>query len=138
MASHTRILAIPDYHGGDDVLVVKSDMNGTIVWEKLFGGSGDDFGDNILPVADGGYIGIGYTNSNDGDVSGNHGSYDAWLFRLDESGNLLWQRCLGGTLFDEGREIVIAPGGEYAVMGSTNSKDGDVPAGTMDRSTTGG
>ncbi|MCX6693623.1 MAG: PKD domain-containing protein [Methanomicrobiales archaeon] len=118
--------AFPEYHGGYDVLVVKSSINGTIVWEKLLGGSGDDFGDNILPVADGGYIGIGYTNSNDGDVSGNHGSYDAWLFRLDGSGNLLWQRCLGGSLFDEGREIVIAPGGEYAVIGSTNSKDGDV------------
>ena len=118
--------AIPGFHVGYDVLVVKSDMNGTIIWEKLIGGSGDDYGDNILPVADGGYIGIGYTNSNDGDVSGNHGSYDAWLFRLDGLGNLLWQRCLGGSLFDEGREIVITPDGEYAVMGSTNSNNGDV------------
>lgn len=118
--------AIPDYHGGYDVLVVKSDMNGTITWEKLLGGTGDDFGDNILPVPGGGYIAIGYTNSNDGDVSGNHGSYDAWLFRLDDAGTLLWQKCLGGSLYDEGREIVVTPEGEYAVMGFTNSKDGDV------------
>ncbi len=118
--------AIPDYHGGYDVLVVKSDMNGSIIWEKLLGGTGDDFGDNILPVPGGGYIAIGYTNSNDGDVSGNHGSYDAWLFRLDDAGTLLWQKCLGGSLYDEGREIVVTPEGEYAVMGFTNSKDGDV------------
>ena len=118
--------AIPDYHGGYDVLVVKSDMNGTITWEKLLGGTGDDFGDNILPVPGGGYIAIGYTNSNNGDISGNHGSYDAWLFRLDDAGTLLWQKCLGGSLYDEGREIVVTPEGEYAVMGFTNSNDGDV------------
>ncbi|MEI7435054.1 MAG: PKD domain-containing protein [Methanomicrobiales archaeon] len=117
---------IPDYRGGYDVLVVKSDMNGTITWEKLLGGTGDDFGDNILPVPGGGYIAIGYTNSNNGDISGNHGSYDAWLFRLDDAGTLLWQKCLGGSLYDEGREIVVTPEGEYAVMGFTNSNDGDV------------
>ncbi len=118
--------ASPDYHGGYDVLVVKSDMNGTITWEKLLGGTGEDFGDNILPVPGGGYIAIGYTNSNDEDVSGNHGSYDAWLFRLDDAGTLLWQKCLGGSLYDEGREIVVTPKGEYAVMGFTNSNDGDI------------
>jgi len=118
--------ASPDYHGGYDVLIVKSDQNGTIIWEKLLGGSGDDFGENILPVAGGGYIAIGCTYSNDGDVSGNHGSYDAWLFRLDEAGTLLWQKCLGGSLHDEGTEIFVTPEGNYAVMGLTNSNDGDI------------
>jgi len=116
----------PDYHGGYDVLVVKTDAYANITWERLLGGSGDDFGDNILPVPGGGYIAIGYTNSDDGDVSGNHGSYDAWLFRLDAAGNLLWQKCLGGSLYDEGREIFVTPEGNFAVMGFSNSDDGDV------------
>ena len=117
---------VPGYHGGYDVLVVKSDMNGTIAWEKVLGGSGDDYGDSILPVPGGGYIAVGYTNSNDGDVSGNHGSYDAWLFLLDEGGDLIWQKCIGGSLYEEGREIIVTPGGEYAVMGFSNSNDGDI------------
>jgi PKD repeat protein len=116
----------PEYHGGYDVLVVKSDSHANITWERLLGGSGDDFGDNILPLPGGGYIAIGYTNSHDGDVSGNHGSYDAWLFRLDDAGNLLWEKCLGGSLYDEGREIFVTPDGNFAVMGFTNSNDGDV------------
>ncbi|HOT02774.1 MAG TPA: PKD domain-containing protein [Methanolinea sp.] len=116
----------PEYHGGYDVLVVKTDSQANITWEQLLGGSGDDFGDNILPLPDGGYIAIGYTNSDDGDVSGNHGFYDAWLFRLDDTGNLVWQKCLGGSLHDEGREIFITPDGNFAVMGYTNSNDGDV------------
>ncbi len=116
----------PMYHGGYDVLVVKTDQSANTTWERLLGGSGDDFGDNILPLPGGGYIAIGYTNSDDGDVSGNHGFYDAWLFRLDDAGNLLWQKCLGGSLHDEGREIFITPDGNFAVMGYTNSNDGDV------------
>ena len=116
----------PMYHGGYDALVVKTDQHANITWERLLGGSGDDFGDNILPLPGGGYIAIGYTNSDDGDVSGNHGFYDAWLFRLDDAGNLLWQKCLGGSLHDEGREIFVTPDGNYAVMGYTNSNDGDV------------
>lgn len=116
----------PVYQGGYDVMVVKTDQNANITWERLLGGSGDDFGDNILPVPGGGYIAIGYTNSNNGNVSGNHGSYDAWMFRLDDTGNLLWQKCLGGSLHDEGREIFVTPDGNFAVMGFTNSNDGDV------------
>jgi len=116
----------PDYHGGYDVLVVKTDAYANITWERLLGGSGDDFGDSILPVPGGGYIAIGYTNSDDGDVSGNHGSYDAWLFRLDAAGNLLWQKCLGGSLYEEGREIFITPDGNFAFLGFSNSNDGDV------------
>lgn len=116
----------PAYHGGYDVLVVKTDSQANITWERLLGGSGDDFGDNILSLPGGGYLAVGYTNSNNGDVSGNHGFYDAWLFRLDSSGNLLWQKCIGGSLHDEGREIVVTPDGNFAVMGFTNSNDGDV------------
>ena len=116
----------PEYHGGYDVLVVKTDSEANITWERVLGGSGDDFGDNILPVPGGGYIAIGYTNSDDGDVSGNHGYYDAWLFRLDAAGNLLWQKCLGGSLHDEGREILVTPDGNFAIMGFTNSNDGTV------------
>jgi len=116
----------PEYHGGYDVLVVKTDSNANITWERLLGGSGDDFGENILPLPRGGYIAIGYTNSNDGDVSGNNGSYDAWLFRLDDAGNLLWEKCLGGSLYDEGREIFVTPDENFAVMGFSNSNDGDV------------
>lgn len=116
----------PAYHGGYDVLVVKTDNNANITWERLLGGSGDDFGDNILALPGGGYLAVGYTNSNDGNVSGNHGSYDAWVFRLDGEGNLLWQKCLGGSLYEEGREIILTPGGNFAVMGFSNSNDGDV------------
>jgi len=116
----------PAYHGGYDVLVVKTDSHANITWERLLGGSGDDFGDNILALPGGGYLAVGYTNSNNGDVSGNHGFYDAWLFRLDASGNMLWQKCLGGSLHDEGREIFTTPEGNFAVMGYTNSNDGDV------------
>ncbi|MDN5360925.1 MAG: flagellin, partial [Thermotogaceae bacterium] len=63
-------------HGGYDYWIVKLNSDGTLDWEKSLGGSGDDRVSSIQQTTDGGYIVAGYSNSNDGDVSGNHGSVD--------------------------------------------------------------
>ena len=43
-----------------------------------------------------------YTDSNDGDVSGNHGSGDSWVVKLDTLGTILAQNCYGGSGNDGG------------------------------------
>lgn len=60
-----------------------------------------DYGWAIQQTTDGNYIVAGSSNSNDGNVAGNHGDYDAWVVKLDTSGNVIWQKCLGGTGSDE-------------------------------------
>src|SRR5690349_15381819 len=69
----------------------------SIEWAKCLGGSGVDWAQSIQQTADGGYIVAGWTKSNDSDVSGNHGAEDYWIVKLDTVGNLVWQKCLGGT-----------------------------------------
>ncbi len=69
-------------YGLVDGWVARLDASGEIIWEKSFGGSQNDEILNILPTADGGFIFIGMTNSNDGDVTGNHGGYDVWVVKL--------------------------------------------------------
>src|SRR5262249_3086673 len=69
-------------HGGVDYWVVKLDGTGNISWQKTLGGSGGDYGQNVEPTADGGYIVSGSSNSTDGDVTGNHGIYDYWMVKL--------------------------------------------------------
>ncbi len=54
-----------------------------IEWQKTFGGSSDDAGVFIQQTSDGGYIVAGYTKSNNGDVSGNHGWMDFWVVKLE-------------------------------------------------------
>jgi len=69
-------------HGSKDYWVVKLNSSGTIEWQKCLGGTGWDEAYSIQQTSDGGFIVAGYTNSNDGDVSGNHGSKDYWVVKL--------------------------------------------------------
>ena len=67
---------VSDNHGESDFWIVKLDGSGTIQWQKSLGGSEYDHSYSIQQTTDGGYIVSGSTESNDGDVSGNHGTFD--------------------------------------------------------------
>jgi uncharacterized protein YuzE len=116
-----------------DAWVVKYDPVGNINWYKHFGGSSFDYIKSIRQTSDGGYIVLGITNSNDGDVSGNHGDKDLWVVKLDINGNISWQKCIGGTM-SEGEwasqvgygEIIETSNGKYIIVSMTESNDGDV------------
>ncbi len=114
-------------HGiAGDCWIVKLDNSGTLQWQKALGGSANDVARSIRPTADDGYIFSGRTRSNDGDVSGNHGDEDLWVVKLENSGNIEWQKCLGGTNFDAGYGIVPTDDGGYLTTGLTYSSNGDV------------
>jgi len=113
-------------HGSYDAWIVKLNDNGELQWQKCLGGSDDDYAQSIQQTEDGGYIVAGTTESNDGDVSGNHGNYDSWIVKLDETGNIQWQRCLGGSSSDYAQSIQQTNDGGYIVAGYTTSNDGDV------------
>lgn len=85
----------------DDMWVVKLDSVGAISWQKSYGGSNQDQAYSIRQTTDGGYIVAGTTTSNDGLVIGKHGTsndnQDVWVLKLDDTGNITWQNCLGGS-----------------------------------------
>jgi len=113
-------------NGGQDYWLVKLDSTGNITWEKSLGGSGSDIGRSIQQTTDGGYIVGGYSNSTDGDVTGNNGWDDYWVVRLDSIGTITWQKSLGGTVIDYGHSILQTTDGGYVVAGESNSTDGDI------------
>ncbi|MCX6693371.1 MAG: hypothetical protein NT074_02285 [Methanomicrobiales archaeon] len=122
---------VQGYHGGtgSDIWVVKLNQTGGIQWQGCYGGSDDDAGYAIEQVRDGGYIVAGYTKSNTSDVVGHHGpagTSDLWVVKLNSTGSLQWQKCLGGTLDDEGYSIYQTDEGGYIITGSVLSIDGDV------------
>ncbi len=114
------------YHGSSDVWVVKLNQIGDIVWQKSFGGSRDEEGNHIELTNDGGYILAGYTRSIDGDIVENKGLYDFWVLKLDDQGNLEWQKTYGGTEDDKAFAIHQTIDGGYIVGGHSNSNNGDV------------
>jgi hypothetical protein len=113
-------------HGRSDYWLVKLDGAGNIAWQKCLGGSSEDEAWSTQQTADGGYIVAGYTYSNDGNVSGNHGADDYWIVKLDGAGNITWQKCLGGSSGDEAFSIQQTIDGGYIVAGDASSNDGNV------------
>ena len=100
-----------------------------IKWQHSFGGSALDHIKGFQQTSDSGFIICGYTRSNDGDVSNNHGDesqHDAWVLRLNKNGNLLWQKCLGGSKDDELTCILQTRDGHFAAAGFALSTDGDL------------
>ena len=112
--------------GERDVWIVKLSSNGAIQWQKTIGGTESDYAYSLQSTADGGYIAAGYTYSNNGDVSGNHGDADAWVVKLSSSGAIQWQKSLGGSNEDIARYIQPTTDGGYIVAGSAKSNNGDV------------
>ena len=113
-------------HGGADYWIVKLDSSGVIEWQNCFGGSKDEFCQSVQQTADGGYIVGGYTESNNGDVLGNHGGADYWIIKLDASGAIEWQKCFGGSDSDYGYSIQQTIEGGFIAGGVSYSNDGDV------------
>ncbi len=86
-----------------------------ITWEKTFGGDKWDKANSIQQVADGGYIVAGGTSSF------GVGSTDVYVFKLDENGNLIWQKIYGGSGSDLAYSIQQTTDGGYIVAGITAS-----------------
>jgi type II secretory pathway pseudopilin PulG len=101
--------------GGKDVYIIKLDKNGNKVWEKTYGGSGDDSASSIQQTSDGGYIVAGWTRS-----FGAGGS-DIYIIKLDGNGNSVWERTYGGIKDDEAYSIQQTTDGGYIFAGWTES-----------------
>lgn len=110
---------------GQDMWVIKLDGNGHTIWTKTFGGGAGDEGTAVVVTPDGGCLVAGATESNNGEIVGNHGSSDAWVVKLDKQGKAEWSKVYGGSGFDEITQITATPEG-YVLAGLTDSPDGDV------------
>ena len=117
---------VKENKGEYDAWIVKLDNLGNIKWQRTFGGSGFDLAYSVESTQDNGYVIAGYTNSKDGDVKENKGEYDAWIIKLDNSGNIKWQRIFGGSNIDLAKSIKQTKDGGYIVVGWTTSIDKDI------------
>ena len=117
---------IVNNHGESDAYLIRYDANNNILWQKCYGGSLEDDFICVLETADHGFIAVGSADSNDGDVTGNHGDSDFWIVKVDSAGNILWQKAYGGTDYDQAFCIIENSAGHYIVSGLTFSNDGNV------------
>jgi hypothetical protein len=117
-------------NGENDYWIIKLDNVGNKVWDKTYGGSGNDYATSIQQTSDGGYIVAGTTSSSDGDITDvNNGESDYWIIKLDESGNKVWDKTLGGSDSDNATSIQQNSEGGHIIAGYTKSSDGDITDG---------
>jgi hypothetical protein len=125
-SSRSNNYDVTSSHGGLDIWVLKLNKFGGVDWKKAYGGSSNDDFRKLIYNPDGTTYLVGSTTSSNGDVAGYHGNTDIWVLKLDNTGNILWQKCLGGSGLDETRDALATSDNGLVITGYTNSTDGDI------------
>lgn len=108
--------------------VAKLNSDGTKKWSRLYGGTGRDYLNGILEKHDGNFLLCGNTNSEDGNVSKLHykdsihsmgATEDAWLVEISANGNIIREKCFGGSGVEGGLQIDFASDGGYIILSAT-------------------
>ncbi|MBD3180881.1 T9SS type A sorting domain-containing protein, partial [Candidatus Poribacteria bacterium] len=104
--------------GNYDFWVLKLDSIGNIVWQKTYGGSSFDHASSIQQTSDGGYVVAGWS------FFLGAGNYDFWVLKLDNNGNMLWQKAYDSSDSDSDHDyaesIQQTSDGGYVVAGWTD------------------
>ena len=100
--------------GGEDFFLVKTNLEGNVIWTRTYGGIGDEHGRFVRRCEDNGYIMTGYTTSY------GEGGRDIWLVKTNVEGDIQWTETYGGDEDEEGYSVRLAGDG-YCLAGYTES-----------------
>lgn len=125
-SSDSNDVDISNNRGVYDFWIVKIAANGSLLWERNFGGSEIDEARAAVFLENGTVLVVGDTRSTDQNIATNNGGADVWLINIASNGDLLWERTYGGSAFDVGRDICRTAEGNFLIAGSSRSLDGDL------------
>lgn len=98
-----------------DLLLAKYNASGVLQWQKTIGGGGTDTGYGIAEDGSGAIYVVGQSGSL------GTGNLDVYLTKFNSSGGLLWQRSVGGSPSDSGRQVSVDGAGNVYICGLTSS-----------------
>ncbi len=98
-----------------DAWLLKITAKGAIVWQKSYGGAGNEYIIDVKETPDGGIIAAGWT------ASFGAGGHDFWLLRLDGAGNIEWEKTYGGAGTEQAWSVDLTRDGGFIVAGGTTS-----------------
>ena len=109
-----------------DAYVAKLDNTGQLVWNTFLGGDGSDYGNGIAVDGNGNvYVtGLSYATWGNPLRAFSDGA-DAFVAKLDNTGQLVWNTFLGGADYDGGGGIAVDGRGNVYVAGSSSSTWGN-------------
>ena len=92
------------------------DEDGAVVWEHVLGGPAQDSAWAIAPLAEGGAVIAAAT------ASQGAGSADAWVVAVTDTGDIAWERVVGGDKWDRPTAVSTAADGSVVVAGYTTTQ----------------
>ncbi|MGD9492984.1 MAG: hypothetical protein AB7V36_06475, partial [Bacteroidales bacterium] len=95
--------------------LIPAQTSAQIMFQRHYGGSGDDYGSTCIQTSDGGYIVTGSTDSY------GLGDWDIYVIKTDEYGDTIWTKTYGGSGYDVSCDIIVTYDGNYAICGITDS-----------------
>lgn len=101
--------------GDSDLLLLRLDTKGEIVWQKAYGGNGPDGSLTIIQKVAGGGFAIATDTGSFG-----FGDWDLWMIKVDSDGEIEWQRVYGGQHPDQVKGMSTTKDGGYVVTGDTH------------------
>ncbi|MBL0046871.1 MAG: T9SS type A sorting domain-containing protein [Bacteroidetes bacterium] len=113
--------------GAGDYWVVRTNMSGTKLWDRTFGGTSEDYLQSVKQTSDGGFILAGRSNSGiSGNKTGaNRGTvgvtWDYWVVKIDAGGTKQWDQTYGGFDDDQLFAVQQTSDGGYILGGYSNS-----------------
>jgi uncharacterized delta-60 repeat protein len=117
--------------GKRNACVARFDASGTLVWEKTYGGSETSLAHSIVALPDGGFAVAGQRRIErifsrvDREVV-NPSTGEAWIFRLDADGKVLWEKTFGNALSNIATAIASLRDGGFVAGGAIGQrKDGE-------------
>ena len=94
----------------------------TVLWSKLYGGSSAEYAIKIKKAADGNFIVLAQTQSNDGDVTGYNGGKDIWLLKISNTdGSIIWKKTIGTSGDEIPTDLDILPDGSIVISGAATA-----------------
>ncbi len=118
---------VTNYHGSNDIWLVRTDSVGIMLWEKCYGGSYGETPEKLIKKSEDEYFIFGYAGSTDGDVqSGNNGFADLWVVKINGLGDIQWEKTYGCTGVDNPRDLILTPDGGFVMIDRIGIGGGDV------------
>ncbi len=99
--------------GGYDAYLVKTDINGNVLWERTFGTTNYDYSESVVETSDGGFILTGrYENAPFNDL---------YIIKTDLNGNLIWEQIINRDYQIRSSDICEVSTGGFVIVGSSLS-----------------
>lgn len=113
-------------HAGGDYWVIKLSSSGALEWSRYYGGTFTETPSGIVEDQNGNFIIAGTSDSSDVDIENNKGTYDFWIIKINNTGELLWKKNYGGSEIDEAKAIVKTSENNFLIVGNSRSNDQDI------------